>query len=507
MTQTYTYHVDDFGAKGDGCTNNSNSFQAAIDHCHANGGGTVYVPPGTYLAGVFFLKSHVNLHLEHGAKITGSHRLEDYEVEGTRYGMIVAKNCEHVSISGGGILDANGDAFMHLDRKTVVKEGDFTFDMTRQGDRFGQLDEHGDPDGAVCHGERPFQMLIFTACKHITVNDITIKNAPCWTLHIHDSENVNVSGIRILNNPLVPNNDGINTTCSRNIHISDCHIESGDDAIAITGFNWHEGFPGFNGTSTHCENVTVTNCTLVSRSAGIRLGAGKNDVRNVLINNVVIRDSNRGLIIWVRDGNTVSDVICSNIRIETRYHTGCWWGKSEPIALSVMSRHADTALGIINNITFSNIHAKSNSGIVMYSPLAGAISGITLHQFRLRLCSHLNRMAVGGNFDLRPTWSLDEAVFKHDIAGIFAKNITNLDINGFQYHPDVDLDDYYIHAVWLDGYEDTYLRNIRAYYDINDRDELLKLENGNINSDHAIIVENCHIVSSKNDFSEATANS
>lgn len=42
------FNVRDFGARGDGTTDDTASIQAAIDACDAAGGGVVYVPPGVY---------------------------------------------------------------------------------------------------------------------------------------------------------------------------------------------------------------------------------------------------------------------------------------------------------------------------------------------------------------------------------------------------------------------------------------------------------------------------
>lgn len=41
--------VKDFGAMGDGATNDAAAFQAAIDYCNSIGGGTVLVPAGNYI--------------------------------------------------------------------------------------------------------------------------------------------------------------------------------------------------------------------------------------------------------------------------------------------------------------------------------------------------------------------------------------------------------------------------------------------------------------------------
>ncbi len=53
--------VLDFGAVPDGKTLTTGSLQNAIDHCSSTGGGTVTVPPGTYLTHTVRLKGGVNL--------------------------------------------------------------------------------------------------------------------------------------------------------------------------------------------------------------------------------------------------------------------------------------------------------------------------------------------------------------------------------------------------------------------------------------------------------------
>ena len=62
------FNIRDYGAKGDGITDDAQAIQQAIDACSAAGGGLVLVPSGsTYLAGAFNLKSFIDFHVEAGA--------------------------------------------------------------------------------------------------------------------------------------------------------------------------------------------------------------------------------------------------------------------------------------------------------------------------------------------------------------------------------------------------------------------------------------------------------
>jgi len=57
------FPVTRFGAVGDGTTDCTKAFAAAIAACHRSGGGHVIVPAGQFLAGAIHLLSHVDLHL------------------------------------------------------------------------------------------------------------------------------------------------------------------------------------------------------------------------------------------------------------------------------------------------------------------------------------------------------------------------------------------------------------------------------------------------------------
>ena len=117
----FTCDVRDYGAGGDGAGADTAAIQAAVDACHATGGGTVHCPPGEYLTGTVQLKSNVELCVEAGAKLVGSADPADYpELE---YGaaspaperrprhLVFAHRADNVAITGRGTIDGNGRAF------------------------------------------------------------------------------------------------------------------------------------------------------------------------------------------------------------------------------------------------------------------------------------------------------------------------------------------------------------------------------------------------------------
>jgi hypothetical protein len=422
------FNVEDFGAAGDGTTLDTYAIQSAIEACREAGGGTVYLPSGTFVSGTLRMYGRMTLFLDAGSVLLASPDTSQYGFQsafglssasssgvlgsgaGRRTGLIVAKDAEDVTVSGQGALDGNGYCF--FDFKNPHRALDFDPKLTRQGQLFlnpRYAFEDGPFLARAGWDDRPGTMAIFWSCKNVRILGVTIRNAPNWTVHFQQCDGVEASGVTIRNSLLIPNDDGFDVYDSRNVRISDCLIHTGDDCIAVIG----------------SENVSVSNCVLKSRSAGIRIGYGTKDVRDCAFQNVVIDTSNRGIGVFVRGSGSVENVLFSNVVIHTKLFNGNWWGKGEPIHVSVLP-YGGGETGRIRNLRFSNVSAEGESGIVLYGCPDSPISDVALEGVRLRLCSGRNGALVGGNFDLRPSIKLETALFKHGIPGVFGRFIDGL---------------------------------------------------------------------------------
>jgi polygalacturonase len=120
-------------------------------------------------------------------------------------------------------------------------------------------------------------MIVFFHCSNVRLNGVTLRSAPNWTLHLQDVDVAAISDIQILNNPRIPNNDGIDCMQCRHVRITNCDIQTGDDGLAI----------GFS------ENVNVSNCSISSRSAAIRLESTSMSTFTGLT-----MDTNRGIAVF-----------------------------------------------------------------------------------------------------------------------------------------------------------------------------------------------------------------
>jgi hypothetical protein len=390
----------------------------------------VFFPAGTYLTGALQLESNVVLHLDSGAVIKGSSNLNDYYLNGKMVGLILASDEQNVGIIGNGAIDGNAAKFMDMTQLSGI-------------------------DGPIQPLNRPGNMVVFSGCRNFVIQDVTLQNSPFWTLHLAGCDNGDVSNVNIDNDMLIPNNDGIHCTTSRNIRISNCHIQTGDDAIAVTGIIDHARIiPGFVAHEGKSENIVVTNCTLSSHSAAVRVGYGDNDVRNCIFSNLVVYGSNRGLGVFVRGKGSVSNILFSNIIIGTRLHSIAWWGNAEPIHVSAVPITGQTSMGQIKDIRFSNVFAHSESGIVIHGSLESMVRDVAFDHLKLQVVRSLFKERSGGYLDLRPGKDEASGWFAHKLPALYCRFVKGIEIRQTKLEWSEDLPEYFDDGLRCEDFED-----------------------------------------------------
>lgn len=256
----------------------------------------------------------------------------------------------------------------------------------------------------------PYTCMIFLEdCEQITIRDVSLIESIDWTMHFKWCRRLFVQGVYIFSSlEAGVNADGIDIDGCQDVVISDCIIQTGDDSIVLKSTITGEDYQ-------NCENITVTNCSLVSTSTGLKLGTESfGDFRHITFNNCVIRNSNRGLSIVVRDGGTVSDVLFSDITIETDRKPFFWWGDGDPIWLVIRKRNPDSRIGKIQNVTFQNIiaHGQGTSKLEGF-PGEQPLENIRLQNVQLHLSAE----------DL-PDKRATNIFRAHNVNGLFLSDVT-----------------------------------------------------------------------------------
>lgn len=358
------YNIVDYGAVPDTTQLSTKAIQKAVDDCAAHGGGIVLVPPGNYLSGTIQLKSFVNLHLEAGATLYASRRSEDFSnftreigaADNAEAEMLVgAVNAQDISITGQGTLHCQAERVGYRrEPKTEVTDSITAREIVNAG-LYGVDYQSKFKKVPPCPGA-----INFTGCTNIRIRDIQVVESSFWSVHLQWCNRVSVDGIYIISDPHNGvNADGLDIDGCSNVTVSNCRIDTGDDALCLKTTRQ-------NGKTQPCQYITISNCILTSSSAALKIGTeSHSDFEYITVSNCVINRANRGLNIIVRDGGTVRNVIFSNMTINTVRKETFWWGNGDPVWFTIQKRGNIPSAGNIENITLSNIIAYGQSGIRM----------------------------------------------------------------------------------------------------------------------------------------------
>lgn len=335
------YDVRYFGAVGDGVALDQAALQAAVDACHGNGGGRVYLPPGRYLSGTIQLRSNVCLYLEMGARIMAATDADLFpEICKTPHGnlpgqiqaVLFADRAENVTVAGYGAIDGGGNSALLADEAAGIFF-------------------------------RP-ALVFFRGCQKVRFLNVALEYSMFWTLHLLRCKDVMIRGCSIVAHPERINTDGIDPDGCRDVIISDCRIDTGDDCIVVKST---EG--------DVCQNITITNCNLRSTQTALKIGTEAiGNIRNITFSNCVISDSNVGLALFMKDGSTYENIIFSNLIVEASHDF--------PIVVDHTPRYyKEPRLGEVRNILFENIVIQSDGRCYLEGQESHPLRNITLRNF------------------------------------------------------------------------------------------------------------------------------
>jgi hypothetical protein len=108
-------------------------------------------------------------------------------------------------------------------------------------------------------------------------------------------------------------------------------------------------------------------------------------------------------------------------------------------------------------LRFSNITGTAESGIIIYGSKGGAVRDLHFDHIKLRITAPPARISesVGGNFDLRWTaTSLSNAIFKHEVPGMYCQYVEGLRIDDFELEWGEDLPPSFSNGIECENFRD-----------------------------------------------------
>lgn len=377
-----TYDIRALGADNSGNEKCTALINQTIEQAAKEGGGTICFTAGTYTTGAITLRSNITLQLDAGATLSFSTDFDDYlpfrkiRWEGIFMNsftpLLYAKGAENITIKGEGTLEGNGKVWWEEIKriqynkwkdnpsKELTKYQQMWFDQNKEI----KVEPYFEEGLNRAFFRPPF--IQFQECNNINIEGITIKNSPFWTINPVGCNDLVIHGITINNPDDGWNTDGINPSSCSNVRISDCFVSVGDDCVTIKS---GRDFDGRN-YGKPCENITVTNCVMLSGHGGVVIGSEMSGgVKNVTISNCVFDGTDAGIRLKASRGRggvveniRVDNIVMRNIQKNAFIFNLFYDKTSKPEPVSDRTP------------IFRNIHISNVTGVDIKS--AGFIRGI-----------------------------------------------------------------------------------------------------------------------------------
>lgn len=244
-------------------------------------------------------------------------------------GHLEVKSNETLYLAGGAVLDG-----------TLWAEGASNIRVIGRGMLDGSHTEY-----------KKYLGIDFHNCKNVTIDGITVRQSPHWTVVPTRCSEVVINNIKILN--YQTNGDGVDPCNCQRIRITGCFIYASDDCISPKGCTWWHK----DTVDTNLEDLVVSECLLMSSRgcAGIKVGSETRapHIRNLTFRNLDVYGSGPAFMVLASDRAVVSGITFEDARIE-RYD-----GYVAMVSVNANDEFAadkpQGLLGYIDGVTFRRI--------------------------------------------------------------------------------------------------------------------------------------------------------
>ena len=431
-----TLNVRDFGAKGDGVSDDTLCIQAAILTCPP--ASRVLIPEGTFRFTNLFLKSNITLEIGKGAVLAAIPDKPRYPVLPGRIESYDEKEEFLPATWEGDPLDSFASLLtgMYVENVTICGEG--VLDGCADFDNWWDVEKRqGDP-------ARP-RMIFLNHCKNVTVQGITVKNSPAWNLLPYFSEHLKFYDLHIQSPANSHNTDGLDPESCTDVEIAGIRFSVGDDCIAVKSGKLYMG----KTYRTPSKDILIHHCLMEKGHGGVTIGSEiAAGVENIQIRNCRFVDTDRGLRVKTRRGrgrdSYLQGILFDHVKMEG-VHTpfvinGFYYcgpdGKSEYVAtkekLPVDERTPRVGVVTMRDIVCTDCHV---AGVYFYGLPESPIEGVVMENVKISFAEHAKEGRAAMMTGCEP--GSRKGIFIRNAGRVVLKNV---ELSGYEGEP-ADIED------------------------------------------------------------------
>ncbi len=322
--ETCAVNVKDFGAVGDGISDDTLSVQTAVN-CLPEGGRLLF-PEGVYSVAPINLKSHITIELSENAVLLGNTDTSRYPIIPGELSDIVNGESVHFGTWEGNAAPMHQSLLSAEYAEDIKIVGKGTVDGNAQNSSWWiNVKEQ--------KMARP-RLIFFNRCRNITIHGITAQNSASWQLHPYFSRELDFLDLTINAPKDSPNTDALDPEACDKVNIIGCKFSVGDDCIAIKSGKIDIGKKYKQPAIRH----TIRNCIMQFGHGAITLGSEMaGGVKELTVNRCIFSHTDRGLRIKTRRGRgkdaIIDGVLFENIKMDgvlTPIVINMWYNCCDP---------------------------------------------------------------------------------------------------------------------------------------------------------------------------------
>jgi polygalacturonase len=428
-----------YGAKGDGKNYDTNALNKAIEACADAGGGTVYVPAGTYLCYSIHLRSNVELYLAQGSVIVAA----ETPAEGASSGPATGYDLPEPNTAWDAYQDYGHN---HWHNSLIWGEDLHDLSISGPGLIWGKGLSAGHGNHVLPNGVGN-KAIALKNCRNVHLRDFSVKKGGHFALLLTAVDTLKIDGLT-----LDTDRDGLDIDCCRNVQVSNCTVNSPEDDGICLKSSYGLGY------ARACDNVTITNCLVTARyeigtlidgtckpvqmanrkmsNGRIKAGTESNGgFRNISISNCVF-DHSRGLALESADGALLEDIVVSNITMRDCPDT--------PLFLRLCARMrgpSDARIGTLRRVKISHINSFNSTGLYpgMIAGIPGSpIEDVSLSDIYIHKTGGADKAIADAEPDEQVHGYPDPTRFPALLPayGLFLRHVRNLEMTNIEFRLD-----------------------------------------------------------------------
>jgi polygalacturonase len=220
------------------------------------------------------------------------------------------------------------------------------------------------------------RLVLIRRSHHVTVRDVMMLDPAAWTNHVHYSDRVTYTNVKVLDDRIKFNTDAMDVDASTNVTVRSSFYHGRDDGFCVKATKEL-------GLIKASRNIRFVDNTVGYGNNATKLGTETyvgGNMDDITVQNLYVTNAARPFGVYVNDGNAVGPT--TGIRVDGVYADAV---RQQGFAIEVSKRNHSSAIGRVSQVVLNNFNLPATVGTSTIYGFDGAhlVSDVSISSFRI----------------------------------------------------------------------------------------------------------------------------